>query len=805
VHNNNKQQQQQQQSIAESNSSNINNDSNSNSITSAINSNGDTVTVIGDTTTTTTTTAATTNNAVLGSTSDEIPDADATAAVVVNTTSTINEEESTTKEETIATTTTIDSSTDGDGGSGSGNEDKEDNNNEDGSGTSEIESTANSATKEESIAAADTTTIDSPTDSGGGGSDDKGDHNEDGGNSATKEEETFAAAPTPTTIDLSTDGRESFVEKLHGIQLLLEASFPATTTTALNTLGSPQAMAFDWLVQSDGLVLSVKTSSVTELEQRFAAATFYFATNGVSDGNSNSNGDDGDEGWTSSLGFLSATSICHWNDGKYGIFCHNDDDSSPTVKQIRIVDNNLSGSIPEEIKYFAELETLDLYYNKLTGTIPDLFRLSFLRQIDVDGNMLSGVIPGSLFNHPSLVNIYLLNNEKLTGTFPDNLSTKLEKISLSGCSFTGTLPPSITALSTLRLFEVKENAFTGTIPLGLLSLPQLDTLGLHGNRFVGRIPSPLDIDTNDRDNDSDSDEREGSVLRSLSLGSNSLTGSLPDGMEVLTALQFFYAHDNALTGTIRGEVIDLPLLRQLWLYDNKLSGEIPAFSYPSSSSSSSSSNTVLTELYLNDNDLSGNLHDLLASAPTTIERFDLSHNPKLGGFISDDISLFESLSYFVVSHCSLVGDLPAESLNQLVNVHTFDVAENQLESTIPTEIGRMINLQELNLSRNVFTGVLPGEELSNLISLTSFDVSQNPYLRGDLTSTVCAALGNQLVFAAADCAATAVAVAVAVEGEGDPARSLGLAEGNSLGLADGSLGLAAGFSEGVDCDCCLCS
>ena len=45
---------------------------------------------------------------------------------------------------------------------------------------------------------------------------------------------------------------------------------------------------------------------------------------------------------------------------------------------------------------------LNLYYNKLTGAIPDLSYLEELEQLDVDANALFGTVPESLFNLPSL-------------------------------------------------------------------------------------------------------------------------------------------------------------------------------------------------------------------------------------------------------------------------------------------------------------------------------------------------------------------------------------------------------------------
>ena len=90
---------------------------------------------------------------------------------------------------------------------------------------------------------------------------------------------------------------------------------------------------------------------------------------------------------------------------------------------LRTVNNNLSSSIPKELNYFRGLVTLDLYYNKLTGTIPDLSHLVSLEQLDLDGNNLSGTVPVSLFNLPSIGKLcslfwfgfryYFLNGDKL--------------------------------------------------------------------------------------------------------------------------------------------------------------------------------------------------------------------------------------------------------------------------------------------------------------------------------------------------------------------------------------------------------
>mmetsp|Transcript_11467 Transcript_11467/g.22658 ORF Transcript_11467/g.22658 Transcript_11467/m.22658 type:complete len:812 (+) Transcript_11467:202-2637(+) len=482
------------------------------------------------------------------------------------------------------------------------------------------------------------------------------------------------------------------------------------------TVGSPQNMALDWIANEDPAALSAES---TELTERFAAATLYFATGGP-------------QTWSDSLGFLSGDSICEWNNGRNlesgGIFCG----KSRRVDELKIVNNNLTGNMPKELNYFSELMTLNLYFNKLTGTIPDLSGLIAIEQIDLDGNELTGTVPESIFNMPNIVNLFLLNNKDLTGTIPEILdSSKIAAISIFGCSFVGTIPQSLTSVSTLRLLQLKDNAIEGTIPPELFSLPSLETLGLDGNRFVGKIPR-IQLTEN------------GSALTSLSIGSNSLEGALPDSIEKLTSLQFLYADDNMLTGSIPRAIFELPSLEQLWLHENKLSGDISDLSFTSSS---------IGDVYLGQNNFSGNLQDLFSSAPSSIQRLDVSGNSLFKGYISDDIGSFDSLKYFNASSCSLIGTLPKETFHRLTEVSTFAVADNQLQGGIPFTMGYMSNLKYLDLSKNSFTGEVP-DTMAGLVSLASFDVSGNQDLRGDMGSTFCqAVVGSDynLVFAAADC------------------------------------------------------
>lgn len=340
------------------------------------------------------------------------------------------------------------------------------------------------------------------------------------------------------------------------------------------------------------------------------------------------------------------------------------------------MENNLQGGpIPSDLNYLIGLNTLNLYYNQITGSIPDLYNLVALEVLDVDGNRLSGETPDSTFLLPRLKNLFLLNNENLGGTIPDfQKGALMESISLFGCSFTGTIPSTIAFLSNLRFFQMKNNNLFGTIPTALFAdLPALETVGLHGNRLVGAIP-PFEGTNN---------------LVTLSLGENQLEALPTAGFDTLGNLEVLYLQRNLLEGTVPSEIVNLPSLRQLWLQENRFSGSIDL----------SIASESMEEFYVSQNaDLEGDLSMFLQTSPFSLEWIDLSET-RFSGPVTADISRFSSLKYFNASFCELTGSLPVE-IGELTEVRTFGVAGNNLEGEVPTEIGSMTALTALDISRN---------------------------------------------------------------------------------------------------------
>jgi hypothetical protein len=102
---------------------------------------------------------------------------------------------------------------------------------------------------------------------------------------------------------------------------------------ALQDESSPQFRALRWLANENTTVLDLDSTSTVILLERYILAVLYFATGGGV--------------WFDQLNFLSASSVCEWNDGQIqgssfsrGALCNDDD---------LLVDLNLRKSTHEEV------------------------------------------------------------------------------------------------------------------------------------------------------------------------------------------------------------------------------------------------------------------------------------------------------------------------------------------------------------------------------------------------------------------------------------------------------------------------
>ena len=102
-------------------------------------------------------------------------------------------------------------------------------------------------------------------------------------------------------------------------------------------------------------------------------------------------------------GWLTAPSMSGWE----GVTA-----ADGRVTELRLKNNRLSGSLPQELGNLARLRRLELPGNNLVGSIPDaLGHLSMRFHFDLRWNSLSGEIPSELGSLPFLRALALQNNQ----------------------------------------------------------------------------------------------------------------------------------------------------------------------------------------------------------------------------------------------------------------------------------------------------------------------------------------------------------------------------------------------------------
>jgi Leucine-rich repeat (LRR) protein len=324
--------------------------------------------------------------------------------------------------------------------------------------------------------------------------------------------------------------------------------------TPLSTQNSPAWLALQWLT-SDKL----QTTETTVLIQRFALATFYFATYSVATAYVTS-----PQPWTSSNLWLSDQSECGWE----GVLC------SPhgTVLGISLESNGLSGGLPMELALLRDhFSTLDLSSNLLfmNGTQLDVFaKLSNLGTFLLDNNYIYSTtgLPTQLAGLTNLLMLrlsYNLLQGPLNGTLLAGL-TQLTHLEVESNFISGTMPSQVGHLTSLVYFYFRRNSMK--FNLNFVKPGQMSNLcKLHFSCCSSCTPcvvsqlcdfAPFDA-------------------VSMWLDDNTITGTLPTQLALLTNLASLSLTNASITGTIPTQMGTMSNMQRLWLYTNQLHGKIP--------------------------------------------------------------------------------------------------------------------------------------------------------------------------------------------------------------------------------------
>ncbi|XP_021287639.1 putative receptor-like protein kinase At3g47110 [Herrania umbratica] len=445
----------------------------------------------------------------------------------------------------------------------------------------------------------------------------------------------------------------------------------------------------------------------------------------------------------------------------------------PKLEILTLDNNQISGSIPPSIFNLSSLRVLDLSNNKLSDSIPSIpLNTSSLQFIDLTVNLLSGNLPPDLCNRfPNLQGLYLAGN-LLTGKIPPSLfkCKELIELTLSYNHFDGSLPLEIGNLTMLRKLLLGEINLKGQIPWQIGSLLKLEILDCSKNNLEGPIPSSIGNLT---------------LLKLLNFRSNRMSGTLPFQIGNLQNLEVLILENNSFTGFIPPSIFNISTATSIGLGFNRFSGQLPSttglglpkleelhlaineLSGPIPISISNASQLINLQLLNNSfsgviPDTLGNLrylklldlsHNNLSSNPSSPELSFLSSltnckelnkltfdgNPLIRGELPAAVgNLSASLTLFYASLCNVKGSIPRE-IGNLTRLLWLGLDHNDLTGKIPTTIGRLRDLQDVNLGNNRLEGSIPFE-LCHLEKLAYLTLTGNklsgpiPSCLGDVVS-----------------------------------------------------------------------
>lgn len=241
------------------------------------------------------------------------------------------------------------------------------------------------------------------------------------------------------------------------------------------------------------------TYSWDRQKQRFALVACFFSLNG--------------EQWFNNSGWLDYTiHECDWFNRQ-----ENPCNEDRIMVHANFSHNNLSGTVPIEIKQLGTLTRIDVSHNSIEGILTPLAASGGVETFILSHNQFRGTLMGPVgFVGPDLRTIRLDGNGfegGISGVF--QYLPVLETLNITGNSFHGNIDPNLKHCSHLTYLGIADNELEGNVPTELGLLTFLRELDLSGNsQITGVFPRELSALNNS--------------LRKLDISGTSLTGSIPD-------------------------------------------------------------------------------------------------------------------------------------------------------------------------------------------------------------------------------------------------------------------------------------
>ncbi|XP_073120801.1 receptor-like protein EIX2 [Henckelia pumila] len=390
--------------------------------------------------------------------------------------------------------------------------------------------------------------------------------------------------------------------------------------------------------------------------------------------------------------------------------------------QLSKVMTNLSGPLEKKLQY------LDLSGNRISGSLPNISRFSFLNHLDLCRNKLNDSIANGFLNIGNLTYLDLSANY-FTGTLPDlTIYPFLQKLYLDHNMFNGHLTESIGFLSKQEDLVVGSNNLEGIVnETHFSNLFSLQILDLSDNSLLALNCSSHWIPP--------------FQLRVINLSQCNIGPRFPPWLRFQRKLQYLDVSFSHIVDTIPswfGNTVST--LTHLNASNNQIHGVFPIIGRDSPP----------VELYRTILDLSRNkitgqatflchyvgwqfigLWDNLFSrdmpscfAKNSWLKFLNLANNNFSGEIPDSFGSLPELSLLNMRNNSFTGGIP-QSLKNCGGLEMIDLGKNRLTGKIPTWIGdNLSRLIVLSLRFNMFHGTIPWG-ICRLQGIQVLDLSSN--------------------------------------------------------------------------------